>query len=146
VTDDPDDLPAVDEPASDYFDELIGRALEQLPDEFRAQLDSVAIVVDDYPTREQLAATHSHGLFGIYQGIPRTAYAAHGAPVPSKITLFRRPLETYNPDPEALAAAVEDTLFHEIAHHLGISDARLRELAADRRRPPPGSRAATDAR
>lgn len=133
MTDEPVDLPLVDEPTSDNFDALISDALARLPDEFRAQLDSVAIVVDDYPTQEQLVATHSHGLFGIYQGIPRTAYAAHGAPVPSKITLFRRPLEAYNPDPDSLAAAVEDTLFHEIAHHLGISDVRLRELAFARR-------------
>jgi len=32
-----------------------------------------------------------------------------------------------------LAAAVEETLFHEIGHHLGISDARLEELARARR-------------
>ena len=31
-------------------------------------------------------------------------------------------------DPTALAAAVADTVYHEIAHHLGISDARLDEL------------------
>ena len=53
------------------FDALVARALENLPDEFRAQLDSVAIVIDEYPTPHQLAATHSYGLFGIYEGIPQ---------------------------------------------------------------------------
>lgn len=119
---------------TDPFDALIARALENLPDEFRAQLDSVAIVVDDYPTPQQLAATHAHGLFGIYEGVPRTAYGAANAALPSKITLFRGPLEAYTPSPEALAGAVEETLFHEIGHHLGISDARLRELSLERRR------------
>lgn len=121
------------ESVDDEFDGLIGRALDALPDEFRRQLDSVAIVVDDYPTQAQLASTHSHGLFGIYEGVPRTAYGADGAPIPSKITLFRGPLEAHNPTRAALAAAVEDTVFHEVAHHLGISDARLHELAAERR-------------
>lgn len=119
--------------APDYFDDLISRALANLPPEFRAQLDSVAIVVDDYPTPAQLSATHSHGLFGIYEGVPRTAYGASYVAVPSKITLFRGPLESYSRNEQDLAASVEETLFHEIGHHLGISDARLAELALERR-------------
>jgi predicted Zn-dependent protease with MMP-like domain len=122
-----------DEPPDD-FDALISEALERLPDEFRAALDSVAIVVDDYATQGQLASTHSHGLFGIYEGVPRTAWGASGAPVANKITLFRGPLMAFNPGPKRLSAAVEETLFHEIGHHMGISDERLRELAAERRR------------
>jgi predicted Zn-dependent protease with MMP-like domain len=120
----------------DDFDALIAGALENLPPEFRAQLDSVAILVDDYPTPEQLAATHSHGLYGIYQGVPRTAYGAEYAPVANKITLFRGPLEASARSPEELASAVEQTLFHEIGHHMGISDVRLRELEVERRRRP----------
>jgi len=116
----------------DLFDELISQALAKLPEEFRAQLDSVAIVVDDEATPEQLVSAHAHGLFGLYQGVPRTAYGASDAPYASKITLFRRPLERYSRDRDDLARRVEETLFHEIAHHLGISDARLRELAAQR--------------
>ncbi len=128
------------------FDELIARALENLPDEFRSSLDSVAIVVDDTPTQDQLDATGTRGLFGIYQGVPRTAWGAANAPVPSKITLFRRSLMSYNRSPAALERAVEDTLFHEIGHHLGISDARLRELERARRRPSSSDRSATDDR
>jgi predicted Zn-dependent protease with MMP-like domain len=33
-------------------------------------------------------------------------------------------------DPAALAAAVADTVYHEIAHHFGISDRRLQEFKA----------------
>jgi predicted Zn-dependent protease with MMP-like domain len=115
------------------FDSLIAQALEDLPDEFRQSLDSVAIVVDDLATPRQLAATGAPGLYGIYEGVPRTAFGASNAPVASKITLFRRPLEAHNRTPQALAGAVRDTLYHEIAHHLGISDARLREIARARR-------------
>jgi len=122
------------EELTDPFDALIARALEELPEEFRTQLDSVAIVVDDYPTPHQLATTHSLGLFGIYEGVPRTAYGAAHATVPSKITLFRGPLLAHSRTPEQLADLVEEVLFHEIGHHLGISDARLRELEQERRR------------
>lgn len=119
--------------AADEFDQLIDHALAELPAEFASQLHSVAIVVDEQASPEQLAATGKAGLFGLYQGVPRTAFGATGAPVASKITLFRRPLEMFNPSPAALARAVRDTLFHEIAHHLGISDARLTELSRARR-------------
>ena len=60
--------------------------------------------------------------------MPRTAYGAEAAAVPSKITLFRGPLLRSSRSPEALAELVTDTVYHEIAHHFGISDARLHEL------------------
>jgi predicted Zn-dependent protease with MMP-like domain len=120
--------------AEDDFDVLIARALEQLPEPFRSRLDTVAIVVDDEASAETLERTEARGLFGLYEGVPRTAFGASGAPAASKITIFRRPLEAYYLEPTALARAVRDTLFHEIAHHFGISDARLREISAERRR------------
>ena len=135
-----------DAEATTGFDALIADALEDLPEEFRRSLESVAIVVDDYATPEQLSSTGVAGLYGLYQGVPRTAFGASNAPVASKITLFRRPLEAHNRTPSSLARAVRETLFHEIAHHLGISDARLRELAGARRRSSNQGRSATDAR
>ena len=130
-----DTLDAADTVGDDLFERAIEQAIEDLPDWVRGQLDSVAIVVEDWPSRQQLASVDAYGLFGLYQGVPRTAYGASDAPVASKITLFRRPLEAASSSPEELAFRVEQTLYHEIAHHLGISDARLRELAAQRRSP-----------
>ena len=106
----------------------IGRALERLPPAFASRLGSVAIVIEDEPTEEQLASVGQAGLFGLYQGIPRTAMGAEGIPIPSKITIFRGPLARASPDEDRLEEAVEDTVLHEIAHHFGLSDARLLEL------------------
>jgi predicted Zn-dependent protease with MMP-like domain len=107
---------------------LVAAALERLPEPFRERLGSVAIVIEDEPSAEQLASVAARGLYGLYQGVPRTAYAADHAIYPSKITLFRGPLTRAHRTPEHLAAGVTDTVYHEIAHHFGISDARLREL------------------
>jgi predicted Zn-dependent protease with MMP-like domain len=120
------------EPTDTDIEDLVVDAIDRLPEPFRHQLGSVAIVVEDEATVEQLAAVRAHGLYGLYQGVPRTAYAAETAPLPSKITIFRGPLVRANRTPERLAAAVADTVYHEIAHHLGISDARLHELARQR--------------
>jgi predicted Zn-dependent protease with MMP-like domain len=119
--------------ADSVFDDAIDAAIERLPPIFAEQLDSVAIVVEDEATSEQLAEVRARGLYGLYQGVPRTRWGVDNVPIPSKITLFRGPLMRANPEPEQLALAIEDTLFHEIAHHLGIDDARLRELQAERR-------------
>jgi predicted Zn-dependent protease with MMP-like domain len=110
------------------FDAVIDSALEELPAVFLDQLRSVAIVVEEEPTPEQLESVSAPGLFGLYQGIPRTTWGADGAALASKITLFRGPLVRANRDPASLAAAIRDTLHHEIAHHFGIDDARLHEL------------------
>jgi predicted Zn-dependent protease with MMP-like domain len=120
--------------AEDDFDALIARALDQLPEPFRSRLDTVAIVIDEEASAETLARMGVRGLFGLYEGVPRTAFGASGAPAASKITIFRRPIEARYTDPAARAAAVRDTVFHEIAHHFGISDARLREISAESRR------------
>jgi predicted Zn-dependent protease with MMP-like domain len=125
----------VTEPLStsdDELEDLVIAALERLPAEFRDRLGSVAIVIEDEPTPEQLRSVRAHGLFGLYQGVPRTAYGADQSAVPSKITLFRGPLRRAHRTPAALAAGVTDTVYHEIAHHFGISDARLRELRTER--------------
>jgi predicted Zn-dependent protease with MMP-like domain len=117
----------------DAFGALIVAALDALPDTFRERLGSVAIVVEEEPTGEQLRSVGAHGLFGLYQGVPRTSWAADGTPYASKITVFRGPLIRASRTPEELARRVTDTVHHEIAHHFGISDDRLRELARARR-------------
>jgi predicted Zn-dependent protease with MMP-like domain len=110
------------------FDALIDRALEELPPVFAERLGSVAIVVDEEPTPAQLESVGARGLFGIYEGIPRTRWGVDNAAVASKITLFRGPLTRAYGDPARLTAAIRDTLHHEIAHHFGIDDERLHAL------------------
>jgi predicted Zn-dependent protease with MMP-like domain len=55
-----------------------------------------------------------------------SAYA--GVP-PDKITIYRGPIERGAAgDPERVRAWVRRVVLHEVAHHFGISDERLREL------------------
>ncbi len=126
-------MDALIEPDDDALEDLVYDALDALPAVFRDELGSVAIVIEQEPTPAQLTSVGARGLYGLYQGVPRTAYGAEAAAVPSKITLFRGPLVRSSPTPEALAARVTDTVYHEIAHHFGISDARLHELQDPRR-------------
>ena len=125
--------PAKDPEPADPFEDWVIEAIEALPTAFRDRLGSVAIVVDEEATPQQLAAVRAFGLFGLYQGVPRSAWGADGSPVPSKITIFRGPLLRAHRTPAAQRQAVIETVHHEIAHHFGISDQRLRELATEHR-------------
>src|SRR4249920_1502207 len=112
------------EPTDDDIEGMVIDALEALPAPFRDQLGSVAIVIEEQATADQLALVGAHGLYGLYQGVPRTRLSADAAPMPSKITIFREPLIRHSRTPDELSAAVADTVYHEIAHHFGISDER----------------------
>ena len=117
-------------PANQRFELLVERALAGIPQPFRDSLREVAIVIEDEPTAEQLrdGSPDADGLYGLYEGTPRTEWAADAVAAPNKITLFRVPLEDDFADPDALAEEVRLTVIHELAHHLGIDDDRLHEL------------------
>ncbi|HEY3578438.1 MAG TPA: metallopeptidase family protein [Gaiellaceae bacterium] len=113
----------MDEDVAAGFEQLVSDALDELPDEIRDLMTNVAVTVEDEPPPGE-------NLLGLYQGVPwgnRGPYYA-GA-LPDKITIYRLPLERVSGgDPERLRAAVRRTVFHEIAHHFGISDQRLVDI------------------
>ena len=96
---------------------------------FRAALDEIALVIADEPSPDQrrengLAADET--LYGLYEGVPLDEWGGDWVAVPNRIVLFRLPLEEDFPDPDDLADEVRITILHELAHHLGIEDDRLR--------------------
>jgi predicted Zn-dependent protease with MMP-like domain len=122
----------------EHFEELVRRALETLPDDFAERLDNVDVQVDDWPSQAQLASFGlgpGRTLLGLYQGVPQTVRnSAYGMVPPDRITIFRGPLERLSSSDDDLVLRVRDTVLHEVAHHFGISDARLHEIETERRR------------
>ena len=115
------------------FELLVDRALETIPDPYRQALREVAVIVEDEPSPAQLRENDiepGETMYGLYEGVPRTDYGAEWAASPNRITLFRLPLQEDFPDPRDLEAEVRMTVLHELAHHLGIDDARLDDLGA----------------
>jgi predicted Zn-dependent protease with MMP-like domain len=113
------------------FAALVDRAIAGIPSPFREALDEIAIVIADEPSAEQLRedGLPSHDtLYGLYEGVPLDEWGGDWVPVPTRIILFRLPLEEDFPDPRDLADEVRITILHELAHHLGIDDDRLDEL------------------
>ena len=116
------------------FEELVARALDTIPEPFARALDDVAIVIEREPSRDQrreAGLAPDEGLYGLYEGVPRSEYGADWAFIPSKITLFEAALAEDFPDPVDLEREVWLTVVHELAHYMGISEDRLRELGVD---------------
>jgi predicted Zn-dependent protease with MMP-like domain len=118
------------QPEAGSFEDLVAKALDQLPPDVQKLLENVAIVIEDEPSPEELerAGLRPYNtLYGLYEGVSGINYGADWATVPNKITIFRLPLEEDFPDPERLANEVQRTVLHEIGHHAGLGHARLRK-------------------
>lgn len=114
------------------FEALVRRAVENLPEEFLERLDNVDILVEDLPTVAQMRKSRvprGNILLGLYEGVPRTRRSSgYGMVLPDKITIFQRPIEAKCRNEDEIVAEIERVVRHEIAHHFGIGDERLREL------------------
>lgn len=117
------------------FEWLVAKAVDSLPDEFSAKLENIDVVVQNQPTPSQLAEVrlkHGETLLGLYQGVPLTKRSRHyGMVAPDKITIFQKSIEARCNNDTEVKAEIMRIVQHEIAHHFGISDTRLRQLERD---------------
>ena len=115
----------------DEFEALVIDAIGELPQELLARLDNVAIVVQEWPTLDQMVEAeleHRMELLGLYEGIPLTDREGYNLVLPDKITIFQGPVEAMCRTREDMAREVRVTVVHEIAHHFGIDDERLEAM------------------
>ena len=104
-------------------------ALDSLPEELGRLMENVAVVMEEWPTAEQLAGRRGT-LLGLYQGIALTRRSprSYAGVMPDRITIFSGPISRLTRTEPELVEMVTRTVIHEVAHHFGISDARLDEL------------------
>jgi len=121
------------------FEALVADGLNVIPEKFLRRLDNVAVVVEDEPTpaqRRTMRLRIDTTLFGLYEGVPQVARGSHYYWVlPDKITIFMLPILAVARDPEEAKAMVRDTVWHEIAHHFGMDEHRVRRAERRRRMP-----------
>ncbi|HYN07926.1 MAG TPA: metallopeptidase family protein [Vicinamibacterales bacterium] len=116
----------------EHFKRLVDEALETIPEDFRAAMQNIAIVIEDEPTAEQLdevGIDPADTLLGLYEGIPLTERQwAHGNTLPDKITLFQGPIEDASDDEDDAVVAIGETLIHEIGHYFGLSEEEIEAI------------------
>lgn len=114
------------------FDKLISEAMDELPQEYITGLDNVLVTYEDEPTSDQRAKLKlrcTDILFGLYEGIPRTARNNnYSLVVPDKITLFKLPILAASRNEQALKQTIKHTLWHEIAHYYGLDHDKIHAI------------------
>jgi len=105
--------------SAEEFELLVAEALDEIPAELAALIDNCVILVEDYPPPQVL---------GLYSGIPLTERGQYYTGLPDRILIFRHPILAICDTYEEVIEEVRITVVHEIAHHFGIDDDRLREL------------------
>jgi len=120
------------------FEEIVKEGLKTIPEKFLEKLDNVDIVIEDEPTPYQLSklrARKSSIIFGLYEGVPQTKRGPYGQVLPDKITIFQKPIEKAASSEEEIREIVKNTVWHEIAHHFGMDEKRVREAEVRRKKP-----------
>ena len=114
------------------FEQLVERALAELPPQFAEHLEEVPVEIRQRPTRKQLASVgldEDHLLLGLYDGVPLTQRSVeHSAVRPPVIYIFREDIELASGSENDLVQQVRTTVLHEIGHHFGMGEDDLDEL------------------
>lgn len=119
------------------FEEMVKEGIEAIPKRFLEKLDNVDIVIEDEPTPYQLSklrARKNSIIFGLYEGVPQTKRGPYGQVLPDKITIFKKPIERMARTEEEIKEIVKNTVWHEIAHHFGTDERRVREIETRRKK------------
>lgn len=112
------------------FDQVAERAFESLPQQFKDGLDNVQIQPLDEPEEEHLSELHPGvELLGLYVGFSLDRRdRGYVFKLPDMIYLFSNPIQRVSHSREQAKEEIRKTLWHEIGHYYGLSDAQLRKL------------------
>jgi len=119
------------------FEELVAAGLMQLPERFLKQIRNVAIVISDRPTsgqRQRGRIDPQSLLLGLYEGVPKTSRFGQTPLLPDKITIFQDHIEAVAGRPEDIPGIVANTVWHEVGHYFGLTEAQIHRADHRRRR------------
>lgn len=102
------------------FEHVVAETLNELPEEFKKQLDNVEIIIEN-------TSRNGNGLLGLYHGVPKTERIS-AFMLPDKITIFKNSILSISNDREIIKKTITETVLHEIGHHFGLSDEELERI------------------
>jgi predicted Zn-dependent protease with MMP-like domain len=114
------------------FQELVAKALDEIPEEFDKEWENVAVIVSTGSVsdidKKKMGVPEEHLVFGTYSGVDRTkGHWAQGSR--HIVTIYQPALERKcGADKEYLEREIRRTVLHELAHHLGMPHSRMREI------------------
>lgn len=119
------------------FEEIVKEGIGAVPKRFLEKLNNVDICIEEEATLFQLKklkVKKNSLVFGLYEGIPQIKRRHYAQVLPDKITIFKKPIEKIARSEDDIKEIVKNTVWHEIAHHFGMDEKRVRELEKKRRK------------
>jgi len=113
------------------FEKLVKKAVSSLPQPIQKKIENVAIVIRN---RSGAESQNNQRILGLYQGIPKTVWGRGlVSKLPDKITIFQEPIEEITHSKKEIKDVIKKTIWHEVAHHFGFSEARVRRWERKKR-------------
>ena len=114
------------------FQEIVSKALDEVPEEFDREWKNVAVIVStDWPPEEdkkRMGVPEGHLVIGTYHDFDKTK-GFRSESSSHVVTIFQPALEAFcGSDKDRLEREIRRTVLHELAHHLGMSHQKMREI------------------
>ncbi len=104
------------------FEAMVEEVLASLPRRFRRRLQNVAIMVEDWPPKNEPGRL----VLGIYHGVPFPHRGPfYGNVSPDVIVIYQGAVEAIAKNEEEIREKVREVIFHEIGHYFGMSESDL---------------------
>lgn len=119
------------------FEKIVEDGIKTIPKRFLEKLNNIDICIEDKPSFHQLQRLKKRKnsvIFGLYEGIPQTERLHYGQVLPDKITIFKKSIEQFARSEKEIKEIVNNTVWHEIAHHFGMSEIRVRKTEYRRKK------------
>jgi predicted Zn-dependent protease with MMP-like domain len=115
------------------FQEMVAKALDEVPEEFDKEWHNVAVTIStDWPTpaeKKRMGVPEGHLVFGTYSGLDRTKGFSATSGSRHVIVIYQPALEfCYGSDKDRLEQEIRRVVLHELAHYLGMSHPRMKEI------------------
>lgn len=109
---------------------MVAEALDGLPEEFRRRLENIAVVVEEEPTPDDLAALvmkPNDELLGAYwgQALPHRTPSDYWGSLPDRVAIYRGPILRACRGRAEIIREVQETVLHEIGHYFGLEEDEL---------------------
>ena len=117
------------------FERIVREGIKAVPKRFLEKLNNVDICIEEEPTPYQLQRLRQRSgsfILGLYEGVPQTERRYYGQVLPDRITIFKKPIERVAKSEEEVKRVVKSTVWHEIAHHFGMDEERVRKAEHQR--------------
>jgi predicted Zn-dependent protease with MMP-like domain len=92
------------------FEQLVGRAIESIPDEFQPYLENIVFIVEESSPEDLMGFYHGSGAMHAGEGFP------------DQIILYKQSHERAATSMKELVEEVRRTILHEVGHHFGMDE------------------------